>query len=135
DLKVATGIRTAVCHWYNFNESETVTDRSEQVFGIHAGLVETSVMLAVKEAQVHMERARDFTNAASSWQDSYQRIGLAAGRARPGWVIGDLNPEGACGNAAAATRELGERLLNATGRNFAAFLAEFDRFCRDMDKV
>ncbi|WP_309084391.1 creatininase family protein [Chelativorans sp.] len=135
DLKIAHGVRTAACHWYNFNEADAATDRSEQAFGIHAGLVETSVMLAIKPDRVRMERAADFRNAAGDWQGRYARIGLTPGRARPGWVIEDLNEDGACGNAAAATRELGERLLETASRNFAAFLAEFDRFCRDMEEA
>jgi creatinine amidohydrolase len=43
--------------------------------------------------------------------------------------MGDLNPDGACGNAAAATAQMGEVLLANAARNFAAFLSEFARFC------
>lgn len=43
--------------------------------------------------------------------------------------MGDLNPDGACGNAAGATVQMGEVLLANAARNFAAFLSEFARFC------
>ncbi|MEI5676935.1 MULTISPECIES: creatininase family protein [unclassified Mesorhizobium] len=135
DLKVKFGLQTATCHWYNFNEAETLRDKTEQAYGIHAGLVETSAMLAIKPERVVMERAADFGNAAQGWQESYRHIGLSAGRARPAWEIDDLNKDGACGNAAAATVEMGEKLLSTTARNFAAFVSEFDRFCREMDVV
>lgn len=133
DLRIAHDMHVAVCHWYNFNEADAFTDSGEQTFGIHAGLVETSAMLALKPGQVKMELARDFTNAAADWQQQYHQLGLSAGRGRTAWVIGDLNAEGACGDAASATRELGERLLDAAGRNFAAFLGEFQRFCDAQD--
>lgn len=135
DLKVKFGLQTATCHWYNFNEAEMLTDKTEQAFGIHAGLVETSAMLAIKPERVVMDRAADFGNAAQGWQERYRHIGLSAGRARPAWVIGDLNEDGACGNAAAATVEMGEGLLAAAASNFAAFVSEFDRFCRELDGV
>ncbi len=135
DLKIKFGLQTATCHWYNFNEAEILTDKTEQAFGIHAGLVETSAMLAISPERVVMERAADFGNAAQGWQESYRHIGLSAGRARPAWVIGDLNKDGACGNAATATVEMGEKLLSTAAINFAEFISEFDRFCRKMDAV
>ena len=135
DLKVKLGLQTATCHWYNFNEAETLTDRIEQAFGIHAGLVETSAMLAINPERVIMDRAADFGSAAWGWQERFSHIGLSAGRARPAWVIDDLNENGACGNAAAATVEMGEKLLSTAGKNFAAFVSEFDRFCQEMDEA
>ncbi|TKT74633.1 creatininase family protein [Aquamicrobium sp. LC103] len=131
DLRVDAGLRTVTCHWYNFNEANAESDAIEQAFGIHAGLVETSAMLAIRPERVAMDRAADFDNAARGWQERYRHIGLAPGRARPAWVIDDLNEDGACGNAATATRETGERLLDVAGRNFASFLLELDRFLRD----
>jgi creatinine amidohydrolase len=133
DLKIAHDLHVVTCHWYNFNEAETVSDAAEQAYGIHAGLVETSAMLALKPDLVAMDKARNFPNTAQDWQDEYQHLGLSAGRARPAWVIGELNADGACGDAASATAEIGKRLLDAAASNFAAFLSEFDRFCRAQD--
>ncbi len=134
DLRIEHGMQVATCHWYNFNDAGSVSSPAEQAFGIHAGLIETSAMLALKPDLVAMHRARDFPNAASDWQQDYRHLGLSAGRARPAWVIGDLNEDGACGDAASANRDTGERLLDTAARNFAAFLSEFDRFCRAQDE-
>lgn len=135
DLKIAHGLRIATCHWYNFNEAERHADPRENAFGIHAGLIETSAMLALKPERVAMERAADFASRAESWQRDFSQVGLSAGRARPAWTIEDLTASGACGNAAAATRELGATLLDTAARNFASFLAEFERFCDQEDKL
>ncbi|KAB0264909.1 creatininase family protein [Microvirga brassicacearum] len=133
DIKIELGMQVATCHWYCFNDANSITDAREQAFGIHAGLVETSAMLALRPDLVRMEHARDFRNAAQDWQDQYRHIGLTPGRARPAWVMADLNLEGACGDAASATSEIGERLIETAARQFASFLSEFDRFCGEAE--
>ncbi|HEV2505076.1 MAG TPA: creatininase family protein [Mesorhizobium sp.] len=134
DLKIAHGLRITTCHWYNFNEAELHGDTRESAFGIHAGLIETSAMLALKPGLVAMDRADDFANQAETWQHDYTHIGLSPGRARPAWTIEDLSASGACGNAAAATPEIGEQLLETAASNFARFLGEFERFCDQQDQ-
>lgn len=134
DLKIAHGLRIATCNWYNFNEAERHGDPRENAFGIHAGLIETSAMLALKPDLIAMDRAGDFSSQAEAWQRDFVHIGLSAGRARPAWTIEDISATGACGNAAAAAREIGEELLATAARNFARFLSEFDRFCDLQDQ-
>ena len=75
-----------------------------------------------------MAQAENFEPATVDWQRRHQFIGLSGQAARPGWIIDDLNPNGACGNAAAATAEKGEHLLQTASANFAQFLAEFAEF-------
>ncbi|HZH53769.1 MAG TPA: creatininase family protein [Microvirga sp.] len=133
DLKVDLGLHVATCHWYAFNDANRLTDPTEQSYGIHAGKVETSAMLALKPDLVALDRAENFANAAEEWQRSYQHLGLSAGRGRPAWVMDDLNAKGACGDAAAATADLGRTLLETAARNFAAFLSEFARFCENAE--
>lgn len=134
DLGIAHDLRIATCNWYNFNEADRHGDARERSFGIHAGLIETSAMLALKPGLVAMELAEDFANAAEDWQREFRHIGLAPGRARPAWTIDDLNDAGACGNAATATAAIGAELLSTAARQFAAFLSEFDRFCDREDQ-
>ncbi|MEO3385046.1 creatininase family protein [Mesorhizobium sp. CAU 1741] len=134
DLKIEFGLHVATCNWYNFNEADRHGDARERSFGIHAGLVETSAMLALKPDLVAMAVAAEFRNAAEGWQEEFRHIGLTSGRARPAWTIEDLSQAGACGNAAAATAKLGKELLATAARNFASFLSEFCRFCDLQDQ-
>jgi len=95
----------------------------EHRFGIHAGQVETSMMLALRPHTVRMERARDFPST------SHERAGrwpiLGNGRsAKLAWQMQDYHPAGAAGNASAADAELGEMLVQAAGRSLAALLRE-----------
>jgi len=98
----------------------------EHRFGIHAGEIETSMMLALKPEQVDMAQAQNFHSTS---QDRAQKFNmLGDGRsAKLGWQMQDYNPQGAVGNAAAATADKGRALLGAAGRNFAQLLTEIDQ--------
>ena len=95
---------------------------------IHAGDTETSAMLYAAADLVDMTRAEDFRTAMQDWADHGHRTGLSGQPARPGWVIEDLNPQGACGNAAAATVSKGKKLIESAGAGLALWLADFARF-------
>jgi creatinine amidohydrolase len=105
-------------------------DAGEHRFGIHAGEIETSLMLALRPALVRMDRAQAFRSTS---QDRAQRWAtLGNGRsAKLGWMMQDLNPHGAAGNAAAATAEKGQALLDAAGRALARVLTEIDQLPPD----
>ena len=102
----------------------------EHRFGIHAGEIETSMMLALRPGCVRMERAEYFRSTS---QDRAQRFAtLGNGKsAKLGWMMQDYNANGAVGNAAAATAEKGQALLDAAGRALARALAEIDRLPPD----
>jgi len=102
----------------------------EHRFGIHAGEIETSMMLALRPERVRMAQAQDFHSKA---QDRAARFPiLGNGRsAKLGWQMQDYHPAGAVGNAAAATAEKGRALVDAAGRALARLLAEIDRLPPD----
>ena len=102
----------------------------EHRFGIHAGEIETSMMLALRPGQVDMAKAQDFHSTS---QDRAERFSiLGDGRsAKLGWQMQDYNPHGAVGNALAATPEKGHALLSAMGRSLAQLLLEIDQLPPD----
>ena len=102
----------------------------EHRFGIQAGEIETSMMLALQPGQVDMAKAQDFHSTS---QDRSERFSiLGDGRsAKLGWQMQDYNPHGAVGNAAAATAEKGQALLSAMGRSLAQLLIEIDQLPPD----
>ena len=95
----------------------------EHRFGIHAGQIETAMMLALRPDRVRMDRARDFASASRERAQHYAVLGNGRS-AKLGWQMQDYNPQGAVGNAAAATAGQGEALLEAAGRGLAQLLAE-----------
>jgi creatinine amidohydrolase len=51
--------------------------------------------------------------------------------AKLAWQMQDYNPAGAAGNAAAATAEKGQALLNAAGQSLAQLFVEIDQLPAD----
>ena len=96
---------------------------AEQRFGIHAGRVETSMMLALKPALVRMDLARDFASSSAVRARDYAILGNGRS-AKLGWQMQDYNPLGAVGDAAAADAQLGRELVDAAGRSLALLLRE-----------
>lgn len=128
DLRIAHDLIVATCSWSAFAELGGVIADEDYAIDLHAGESETSAMLATKPDLVDMSRARDFVPAMRKWEKTNRFFGLTGQAARPAWIIDDLHPEGACGNAAAATAEKGEQLLGSAARNFVEFLKEFAKF-------
>lgn len=95
----------------------------EHRFGIHAGDIETSMMLALRPQYVAMAQARKF--ASTSQDRAVNCTVLGNGKsAKLGWAMQDYNPAGAVGNAAAATAEKGRVVVDAAGLQLAALLQE-----------
>ena len=128
DLRISHDMIVANGSWFGFAEFEGVMDSEALAGDIHAGDGETSAMLAARPELVDVSQARNFVPATREWERENRFIGLADRPARPAWIVDDLNADGACGDASAATAEKGRHLLDTAARNFALFLAEFARF-------
>jgi len=121
-LRIRHRIFAATCMWNRLAPPTGLVPAEELRFGIHAGQVETALMLALAPARVRMGEARDFASSTAAWDGNG---GLRAGGAVAfGWQAQDLNTAGAVGNAAAATAELGEAVLARAGAALAGLLAE-----------
>lgn len=114
------------CSWWNLPLGEAVTglfSAEEQRFGVHAGEIETSMMLALQPRRVAMAQARDFKSTSRDRAAQYPVLGNGSS-AKLGWHMQDYNAQGAAGNAAAATPEKGRAVLEAAGRQLALLLQE-----------
>jgi len=128
ELRAAHGLIVYSASWFNLPLGEAATRFSddEHRFGVHAGEMETSMMLALSPGQVDMEAARDFGSTSRQRATDYSILGNGRS-AKLGWAMEDYNPEGAAGNAAAATAEKGRALVEASAAQLAALLAEVAR--------
>ena len=95
----------------------------EERFGVHGGDVETSMMLALHPHRVDMAKAQDFHSSSQDRAQQYAILGNGSS-AKLAWAAQDLHPQGAAGNAAAATAEKGAAVLQASGRALASLLRE-----------
>lgn len=128
DLRAEMGLITGHVAWDDLASAEGMVGEAEARNGLHGGDVETSAMLAAHPGRVRMDRAGNFGSAHLDWAIAHPDLGLGGAALRPGWLMGDLNPAGAVGNAAAATAAKGEALLANAARALARVLADFARF-------
>jgi creatinine amidohydrolase len=128
DLRAAFGLVTAHVAWDDLAGAEAVVGKTEAANGLHAGDVETSAMLAAHQNLVRMDRAESFGSVHLHWRHAHPDLGLGNAPLRTGWLMADLNAKGAVGNAAAATAEKGEMLLNNAARALARLVGDFARF-------
>lgn len=112
--------------WYSLPLGAAVDglfSAEEHRFGIHAGDIETSMMLALRPHCVDMAQAQHFASASQARASSYPIVGNGKS-AKLGWAMQDYNPAGAVGNAAAATAGKGLAVVEAAGAQLAALLQE-----------
>jgi len=126
ELRMRHGLIVYGCNWWNLPLGDAVTGLfppEEHRFGVHGGDLETSLMLALAAGQVRMGQARDFPSTSRERAARYAILGNGRS-AKLGWAMQDYNPQGAAGNAAAATAEKGQALLRAAARQLALLLQE-----------
>jgi creatinine amidohydrolase len=126
DLRTAHDLIVYHTSWYNLPLGSEVTGQfspEEHRFGIHAGDIETSMMLALAPQLVDMTQARNFHSTSQDRAAIYPILGNGSS-AKLGWQMQDYNASGAAGNAAAATAAKGQHLLDAAGLQLANLLQE-----------
>ncbi|MEY4710603.1 MAG: hypothetical protein RIS88_53 [Pseudomonadota bacterium] len=129
DLRTRCDLLVYSVNWYDLplgDEVNGLFPPEEHRFGIHAGEIETSMMLALRPEQVDMARARDFRSTSQDRAQSFPMLGNGRS-AKLGWQMQDYHPEGAAGNAARATAAKGQAVVQTAGRQLALLLQEVDR--------
>ncbi|HEY8359432.1 MAG TPA: creatininase family protein [Ramlibacter sp.] len=128
ELRVRCGLIVYGCNWWNLplDAANGQFTAQEHRFGVHGGEIETSLMLALRPQSVRMQQARDFASSSRERAEHYPVLGNGRS-AKLGWAMQDYNPQGAAGNAAAASAAKGRVVLEAVGVQLAALLQEVSR--------
>lgn len=121
------GMLAVTTAWSRFGYPPGLFPEDEIRHGIHAGAVETALMLALAPDSVRRGAVADFEPRTVAMERDFAQ--LRAGRpAAFAWKAGDLHPSGAIGNAALGTREAGLAALDHGARAVLALLRDVDRF-------
>ena len=126
DLRAAHDLIVFSSNWYTLPLGDEVMNLftpQEHRFGIHAGDMETSMMLALREKYVDMAHAQHFHTQAEERAKTHPLLGNG-GAAKLGWQVQDYNPYGAAGDATRATAAKGHAVINAAGLQLARLLQE-----------
>ncbi|MEM9972192.1 MAG: creatininase family protein [Pseudomonadota bacterium] len=102
ELRVRAGMLAVKCQWGGFGAPQGMFSEREQMFGIHGGDRETSLMLHFRPGTVDMAAAKDFASSAETSPIS------PVGGVSYGWIASDLNSDGTVGEAHLATAEKGK---------------------------
>ena len=125
ELRARLDMLAVVTQWRRFGLPEGMYSSRESAHGIHAGDIETSLMLHLRPDRVRQDLVKDFPSRAEAMGAEYRYL-RPTGLHAFGWIAGDLNPEGAVGEAHLGTAE--------KGRETAAFqVARFIDFLRDVE--
>jgi creatinine amidohydrolase len=133
DLRARLDLLVYSVNWFNLPlgpEVDSLFSAEEHRFGIHAGEIETSMMLALSPGQVDMAQAKNFASSSQQRAQKFSILGNGKS-AKLGWQMQDYNPAGAVGNAAAATADKGRAVVQTAGRALAQLLTELDQLPPD----
>jgi len=130
DLREKHGLLVVASNWYTLGLPAGMFEAHELHHGIHAGDLETSVMLALAPQDVRMDRAEHFHSLTERLEAENRYLSIQP-RAKVGWQTQDLNPLGACGDATRASAEKGHAVLDFVSSRFVELLQEVDRYPLD----
>lgn len=126
-LRIRHRMLVVATSWARLGYPAGLFSDDEIAHGIHAGDVETSLMLAVKPGLVRRDQCRDFVSASVSMVDDFAVL-RGHGRMAFSWTLKDLSATGACGDASAATAEKGEAAADYAVGQFLGLLYDVHRF-------
>jgi creatinine amidohydrolase len=120
----------ATTQWRRFGLPAGLYAPFDATYGIHAGDIETSLMLHFRPELVDIAKAKLFPSAASAMDNEYSHL-RPAGVHGFGWIAQDLNPDGAVGDASLASAEKGRLTAEHQADGFIALLRDVTRFPLD----
>jgi creatinine amidohydrolase len=127
DLRERHAMMVVAANWYTLGLPPGMFTEHELRHGIHAGDLETSVMLALAPHSVQMQHARHFRSLTERLAEENRFLSITP-TGKLGWQTQDLNPEGACGDATLATADKGRAVLDFVSDRFIELLREVQRF-------
>ena len=129
-LRIKADMFCVNAQWSRLGMPEGLIDSLVGRYCIHAGYVETSVILALDPGNCKPELARDFRNRWIGLENQFATL-TPEGTMGFGWQAQDLHPAGAVGDASRATAEGGEKFLAFAGDKVAGLIADMARFNLD----
>jgi len=127
ELRVELGMLVVSTHWRWFGLPGGMYDAVEARHGIHAGDIETSLMLSFRRDLVSMDKAKNFVSSAIAMEQEFTHLGPTGTHAF-GWIAQDLSAEGAVGDAGKATAEKGKKTAEHQIDGFIALLRDMTAF-------
>ncbi|SED38134.1 creatinine amidohydrolase [Rhizobiales bacterium GAS188] len=127
ELRIKCEMLAVHTAWSRFGKPDGLFTAAEGVYGIHAGDVETSLMLHFRPDLVRPEKVQNFISSAQAMEKEFAYL-RPTGLQAFGWISPDLNPHGAVGDASLATAEKGRLTAEHQVNGFIALLEDMAKF-------
>jgi creatinine amidohydrolase len=129
ELRVNCQMLVVTTGW-RFGVPKGLFSDQETLHGIHAGDIETSLMLHFRPDLVRMDKADNFAPATIRISNEFELL-RPTGHTAFGWIAQDLHPAGAAGDASRATAEKGKATAEFRAAQFIKLLHDVTRFSLD----
>ena len=123
EVRAARPMLVVAANVYRFWRGVEPFSDLERAHGIHAGAVETSIMMHLDPDRVRAEAVDTFSSLSERLADENAHL-TAFGTVGFGWQSQDLNPSGAVGDATLASAEVGAKLIEEAAEALAALIGE-----------
>jgi len=127
ELRVRNGMLCVATNWRRFGLPAGMYGLADEKHGIHAGDIETSLMLHFRPDLVRMDKAKDFVSSAVAMEKDYTHL-RPIGPHGFAWLAQDLNADGAVGDAARATADKGKATAEHQAGGLIALLRDMTAF-------
>ena len=127
ELRVRLGMLAVSSQWSRFTDLSDLFTAAERKHGIHAGEIETSVMLHLHPGLVDMALAEDFRSLSQTLEAECDILTPEGGTGF-GWQMQDINPKGACGNAALADATRGHTAVERAASRLIKLITEVEQY-------
>jgi creatinine amidohydrolase len=130
ELRVRHQMLVVSAAWSRLGRPSGIYTDQELAVGIHAGDIETSMMLHFRPDLVHMEYAGNFAPATIEIAKEFDIL-RPTGFNSFGWIAQDLHESGAAGDASRATAQKGRLTVEFQAIEFIKLLRDVKRFGLD----
>lgn len=130
ELRIRHSMLAVTTSWRFFGVPAGLFGALDVTHGIHAGEIETSLMLHLRPDLVDMSAAGRFEPIAARMEGEYALL-RPTGPHAFGWIAGDLHPSGAAGDASLGDAEKGRLTIDHQIAGFRSLLSDVLRFPLD----
>lgn len=122
-LRMEHGLFVVATHWLKLADLSGMINADELKYGVHGGMVETSLMLSIVPHLVRMNEAKAFPSSQQNLTEHCSQL-RHYGPVLTGWMAQDLNPAGVVGNPQLASAELGIEIRKLVQKGFMELVGE-----------
>lgn len=126
ELRVDHQMLVVTTGW-RFGVPKGVFSDQETLHGIHAGDIETSMMLHFRPDLVRKDKVQNFVPSSVRMENEFKFL-RPTGLHAHAWIAQDVHPAGAAGDASLGTAEKGKAWAEFQADGFIALLRDVEKF-------